>query len=297
MSYQTLREDEDVPAYHSFGIFTNEPSIEEAANSVSGGGSDTAEGLAEQKPEPESADDDQYVEQEMDEGVQAHEKEHQPNEKEVQADEGEEANDLTPWFTSGTNDQMNEASSDISPAGEETQEIMIPAHTPTESSPALQSDDSFIGLPTTPTVPAPATPLHGSVPRQAVRSRKSSSTASVLSLRSRPGGKPTFSPSTPTTAVSAVVAQSAGKGRDGDSGGYATPNSPLASRSRELGQQEGYFAEQNRRMSNGSPLETPLAQGNSMREDGDGSNGEEGQAARPRYGTASQSLREIHQAK
>jgi hypothetical protein len=96
--------------------------------------------------------------------------------------------------------------------------------------------------------------------------------------------------------VSAVVAQSAGKGREGDSTGHATPSSPLAARSRELGQQEGYFAAQNRRMSSGSFPETPLAQGNSIRDD-DESNEEEGQAARPRYGTASQSLREIHQAK
>lgn len=236
------------------------------------------------------------IEQEAVDELQGDEKEEQAKEKEEQADVEQETKGFTPQSPSETNNQINEMPSDITPVEEETQQIMVPAQTSTEASPALRSKDSFPEFPTTPTVPAPATPAQGSVPRQAVRSRKSSSTASVLSLRPRPGGKPTFSPSTPTTAVSAVVAQSAGKGRDGDAGNHATPGSPLAARSRELGQEDDYFAAQNRRMSSGSLPETPLAQSNSGRDDED-SNEKEGQTARPRYGTASQSLREIHQAK
>lgn len=98
-----------------------------------------------------------------------------------------------------------------------------------------------------------------------------------------------FKPGTPTTAVSAVVAQSAAGARDSPGG---TPGSPLTEGD-ELGKEADYFTK-HRRTSFGS------VGSDSRQEEMDEAEVKSDKDAllvRPAYGTASQSLREIHQAK
>jgi hypothetical protein len=135
----------------------------------------------------------------------------------------------------------------------------------------------------------PSSPTQPSPMRYSARSRKSSSSASILSIRARPGGETMFKPGTPTTAVSPVIVKSAAGTRD--SAG-TTPGSPLP-RTEELDMEDDYFSK-HRRSSTGSAGCTPRED---ERDEVEIRSDKDALLMRPTYGTASQSLRDIHKAK
>jgi hypothetical protein len=166
-------------------------------------------------------------------------------------------------------------------AANEDNEARIPFPQQTFDTP---NEDPTIELPSS----MSSSPVQPSTMRNSVRSRKSSSSASILSIRTRPDSM--FKPGTPTTAVSAVVAKSAAGTID--SAGN-TPGSPLP-KTEELDSEDDYFAE-HRRTSTGSAGYTPRENEQDDMQAGTGD--KDALLVRPAYGTASQSLREIHKAK
>ena len=183
-------------------------------------------------------------------------------------------------------DEKEDIVDDLPPSAiplDEGDEVQIPF--PKQSSATL-TEDVELELP--PIVPS--SPSQPSAVQYSGRSRKSSSSASILSIRARSGADTMFKPGTPTTAVSAVIAQSAAGTRDSPG---TTPGSPLT-RTNGSEVEDGYFAEHRRRTSVGS---VGIVDRHEERDEAEVKSDKEALLVRPAYGTASQSLREIHLAK